>query len=275
MNYRLLVDMSQQRERIEILHDVLLHRGFLVEYDEEGRLCLSDNCAMGNGRCPFLWDDKWISDIKYLNKLLQKTGLGSVGKSRIIHYNGAAITDRVLSAFFAYNRIPRIVYFQSADRNPELFFGCEDGNLRAKKIQLVMLEPYVGLLVKAYSAIGARSVTSCDGHGSYNVSVGFISFPNTCWAFANTEIALKALNIDRIWSIDGDYVESRAIHSFSTFYRDVIRVARFIYENRLKILEAKAMVLKEADPKMYLDEAISYDYTMDIMETALRRVIAI
>ncbi len=273
MDYSKIIDLSPGRDRIEILHDLLLSRGFLMEYDEEGRLCLSDNCALSDGSCPRYTCDIWYSDIKFLRSLLKRSGLGTMGRDRIIHYSGKDFDDEVLSCFLDFEPDGRITYVHASWQEPDWFYDNPSGNLRGPKIQLEVLETYVGLLVKALSAIGAHSFTSCDGHGWDDVHVGFVSFTHCCWAYANVEYAVKKLGVNYFCDFQGRKFHIRHNSNSEAYYSDIIRIARFIYENRLKILEAKARVIKEADPKMYLDEDIKFDYTMDIMESAIRSLL--
>ncbi|MDD3534888.1 MAG: hypothetical protein PHC50_01890 [Candidatus Cloacimonetes bacterium] len=265
-----IVGVKLHDNSLQNLHDLLLHRGFLVEFDDQGRLCLSDNAKLGRGRSPVYWDDEWISDTALLELMLQQSGLGSIHKDRSIEYNGKDISPRILQHFFHFHRMPRISFCGSEETEITYFFEHAQANLRAPKVHLCILEPFTAFLVKAFSAIGASTLSSCDGHGEENAHIGFVSLPDAIWAFCNVEYAFKALNIKPFWSLSGRLIKIEDLKYNAQNYRHIFQVARFIYDNRLIILDAKARLLRAASPELYLNEDIQYDYLMDEMDMCIK-----
>lgn len=265
-----IVGVKLHDNSLQNLHNLLLHRGFLVEFEDQGRLCLSDNAKLGRGHCPVNWDDEWISDTAFLEQMLRQSGLGTIHKNRAIEYSGKDISFRVLQYFYHFQRMPRISFCSSEETEITYFFEHAQANLRAPKVHLCILEPFTAFLVKAFSAIGASTLSSCDGHGENNAHIGFVSMPDACWAFCNAEYAFKALKIRPLWRFGGRLLNIDDLIFDAQNYRNIFRVARFIYENRMIILTAKARVLRAASPELYLNKDIQYDYLMDEMDMCIR-----
>jgi len=265
MDYNVLFNF--ERPLKEVLHDVLLARGFLMEYDEDCNLRLSDNSMLLKPRSfQMMWDTE-ISDQKYLQMLLERSKFGRYGSGRrILLDQDQKITKSQVDVFLRFIRISGETGYDSIMNRPNRFFNTSESKLRSFKIPVVVLEPFIALLVKAYSAIGISTCFSCDGHGSADASVSFLSYPYSRWAELVTQIALKNTKPNSKWDFTDWHLTIKGKNHDTLYYKGILDVARFLYENRIEFLEMKRRVITDAVKKRLNDR----DYVLGLLKEGVK-----
>ncbi len=265
MDYNVLFDFKRPLK--DVLHDALLARGFLMEYDKDNNLRLSDNAMLLKPRrFQMMWDTE-ISDQMYLKMLLEKSKLGKYGLGRYVIFEpDQKITKTQLDVFLKFYRIGGETGYDSIMNRPDRFFNTSERKLRSFKIPVVVLEPFIALLVKAYSAIGISTCFSCDGHGSADASVSFLSYPYSRWAELVTQIAVKNTKPNSTWDFTDWHLTIKSKNHDTQYYKGILDVARFLYENRIEFLKMKRRVITKAEKKRLNDR----DYVLGLLNEGIK-----
>lgn len=261
---------NMRKNKTEIMHDVLLSRGFLVEINEDGNLRLSSEAMLrkpgvfqnqfkednpvAKKRRSYKQEDKHLvkykSDAKYLKELLKKSGLGEYNsRSRIIQLKSDnSPTEKQLSVILNLDNINWNVEPNFGTENPENFFSANQNLINGFKIPVFVLEPFIGLLVKAYSAIGVRTYSSCNGNGNQDATLSFSSYPNAIWADLVTRKAIMKTQAKCKWEIDAEgHLVISSDNYDAAYYNEIIEVARYILDNRNSLKKLRIEVTRMAD----------------------------
>ena len=239
MNYSTLFDLS--KEPLILLKEVLLKRGFLVEfvdYNEQIHLILSDNSYVLNNPIDKQEKRNVITDAEYLIKLCKSINLcidlRNIQYMEIL-WNGIIDSEFInnLFASFVVQREMQMPYHNKTSH----FIN----HVRGKKIPLCQLEPGIALLVKALSSIGIDTWSSCDGHGDKNASVCFTGELYSMWCeFVIADVSTNAACRNK-WIFGSNILQiETGYESYPVeYYYEIFNVADCIYENRNKYLQLK------------------------------------
>ncbi|HOA06575.1 MAG TPA: hypothetical protein PK419_02790 [Spirochaetota bacterium] len=239
MNYSTLFDLS--KEPLILLKEVLLKRGFLVEfvdYNEQIHLILSDNSYVLNNPIDKQEKRNVITDAEYLIKLCKSINLcidlRNIQYMEIL-WNGIIDSEFInnLFASFVVQREMQMPYHNKTSH----FVN----HVRGKKIPLSQLEPGIALLVKALSSIGIDTWSSCDGHGDKNASVCFTGELYSMWCeFVIADVSTNAACRNK-WIFGSNILQiETGYESYPVeYYYEIFNVADCIYENRNKYLQLK------------------------------------
>lgn len=199
----------------EYATEILKARGFLLE---DTRLVLSDNSHK--------------DDSVYLNELLTEEKLGEVKENEIFIRPNA----NVEKIFYSKN-ISGCEAFSPGESWKKFIH-----NSFASKVQLRLLEPFVGRYIKAISACGVSTCGSCDGNHSsrrnvQRILIDFTDNPNRFWH----EIICKRLLDKRFklkWNSEYSAISFNKVNKWQT-YTELNRAAEFLYNNRIKLREIR------------------------------------
>lgn len=195
----------------EYAAEILKARGFLLEDNE---LALSDNSH--------------ANDALYLNELLTADNLGEVRDGKIF-----IRPDANVEKIFLSKNISGCEGFSKGISSWETFVH----NSYAFKVPLRLLEPFVGRYVKAISACGVGTNSSCDGnHPTRNdfqrILVTFDT-PDSLWH----ELICRRLLAKRFklrWACGHSIIRFRQADKWRT-YIEINRAAEFLYNNRITL----------------------------------------
>jgi hypothetical protein len=271
------------------LSAALLARGFLVELVDE-EIYLTDNAYLLRGkrncRCRF------PDDAGFLAETLVRLDLGVLVETSQpampfkLSESDQHLSTQQLTALFTYKHV------WLKDQFP---YGADDTYLFQKKIHgskvpTACLDPHVALLVKALSAAGCFTYSSCDGYhigGPYGKpSELFIAFAgkiNTAWAQYIFNHAMEAgAQLPAIEVCYDLYLEYVLTERYSTDRKLVsarkqfIELGRHIYTNRLllrgqrsqwtetyrsqkkAVAEVKALAPKQIQFRVRLSDAAAF-----------------
>lgn len=251
MDVRTIFDFN--REPVEVLHEILLKRGFLVEL-RDGQLRLSDNAMLlpvkrGNRH----YHGPVESDAEFLAPLLEKRFMARMDSDYVIH---CLVTDYARAAEFLF-RFKQTGGEAGYEHRIESwrYFSRE----HAFKVPVAVLEPFVALLVKGFSAAGVMTYSCCDGHGIYPAHVAFVEGYNLVWAETVIDVVHKNLHHGLFTEIKKDtlfmdaFSPVRNMHEPAvsgipdSFYKGMLNAGAFIYRNRFILRDIKRELVETAD----------------------------
>ena len=251
MDVRTIFDFN--REPVKVLHEILLKRGFLVELCDGG-LRLSDNAMLlpvkrGNRH----YHGPVESDVEYLARMLERNGTGSMDSSLVIHCNRTDYA-RAAEILFRFKQTGGETGYEHRIESWR-YFSRE----HAFKVPVAVLEPFVALLVKGFSAAGVMTYSCCDGHGIYPAHVAFVEGYNLVWAETVIDIVHKNVGHGMFTELKGDMLLMDAFSPVrnmrepavsgipDSFYRGMLEAGAFIYRNRLIFRDIKREFVETAD----------------------------
>lgn len=242
---------EHQSEPLAII-EILIARGFLIE-EENGRYYLSDNAAvddidyLSSGLVQYSIG-RVVDEQKYITKRRRSWSMGGsyeyktfAPRSVEIIIDENASEDDAIRFFHSTGRIGE----EASDRlRSWVEFCIED---MAVKPPVRILEPYVSFYVKAISACGVYTWTSCDGNHK-----------NGGMVYVRSEYPSNILH-ECIWQcvvqprFGGIPYIGEAI-SFDQKTQDLVYlklydIASFLYRNRWRIREIKRHSVDEFDKK--------------------------
>jgi len=228
------------------LSAALLARGFLVELVDD-EIYLTDNAYLSrdesNSRSRF------PDDAAFLAKTLTRLNLGALVKtSQLARPFKLTQTDQYLNtqqltALFTYKHVWLKDQYPYGADDPYLF----QKSIHGFKVPIACLDPHVALLVKALSAVGCFTYSSCDGYhigGPYGPpSYLFIAFAgeiNTAWAQHIFNHALAAgvqlPDIEICYDVYLEYILTERYptdRQLINVRRQLIGLGQYVYTNRL------------------------------------------
>ncbi len=229
------------------LSSALLARGFFVDLVGSD-IYLTDNAYLR--KTEHRAKRSLPDDAQFLAATLKRLGLGSLietGNSalpfKLSHPDGILPAGQLL-ALFNYEHVRR------KDRYP---YGAEDhylfrASIHGFKIPIAALDSRIALLVKALSATGCFTFSSCDGYpipgphdGPLSLHVLLAGEINTAWAAYMLNEAIKAgLQLSLlVLDYDCDYLgenlteQTLATRKLAGARAQAIELGRFLYRNRL------------------------------------------
>lgn len=228
------------------LSTALLARGFLVELVDD-EIYLTDNAYLlrgkRNSRCRFPDDADFLAEtlIRLNLGILVKTS--QLARPYKLSQSDQHLTTQQLTALFTYKHVWLKDQYPYGAEDPYLF----QKSIHGFKVPTACLDPHVALLVKALSAVGCFTYSSCDGYhigGPYGPpSYLFIAFAgeiNTSWAQYIFNHALEAgAQLPDIEICYDVYLEHVLTERYQTdrnlisARRQVIELGQFVYTNRL------------------------------------------
>jgi hypothetical protein len=237
-------------EPLELLCRLLFTRGFFVERDEKG-IVISDN-AYDEARAWGVRNKKRAkSDWKDLLSLVGKmVCLDEEDGSRIVACKDNFSPERVYKKLFTENaRIAcEVVWYDYIFK-----FNRFRREGFPAKLRTIDIEPFVALYVKACGAAKIVTLMSCQGHLDDQrfhrddlLSIDFVGEYNGAFHKTLWEVDENLKTMDLHWKHSGYIVYIQLEKSnVDKIYTSLIRAGKYIYENRDKIREMKALVVKE------------------------------
>jgi len=169
------------------LSSALLARGFLVDLIGNDIFLTDNACLHGSGP---EFRRTYPSDAVFLAITLSRIGLDGLSRTndpvrpfKLIH-GDQILTDSQVSTLFDHEHVQRQASYLSDMEAPYYFRR----RLHGIKVPTSVLDPHVALLVKALSATGCFSFSSCDGHepdgpcGTMPLEVSLVGEMSTAWA---------------------------------------------------------------------------------------------
>ena len=214
---------------------ILLARGFLIE-KTGGRYYLSDNAH--------------AEDARYLAKAIEDYNIG-----KVVTDSGEHIFERSHQYDSLSPHAEEICFASNAQAKQavSLFEGLEihggeagantiswqqySHKMLGEKVKLVLLEPYIAYYVKAVSACGVYTASSCDGnHEKRRRMIVEADEPSDIWHRSIWEFLVKPHfgNIPFI----GNGLPLTESNQFER-YLQIYEIAAFLYENRIDIRAKK------------------------------------
>lgn len=242
------------------LSAALLARGFLVEMVDND-IYLTDNAYLlrSNQRS----NSRYPDDEDFLAATLQRLDLGTLIKTcesacpfRLSQPDQILDDQRVI-ALFTYPHVLSEVQYP---------YGADDSNVfrsrvHGHKMPAAALDSHVALLVKALSAVGCFTLSSCDGYQSK--VEGQFSFPaplyvslagelSTAWARYLFNQALNAgVHLPDLLLVDhedqsGTLLTEQDVRSEKLLHarRQAIELGLFLYNNRLLLRQWRSKWIK-------------------------------
>ncbi|MFG3454864.1 hypothetical protein [Stutzerimonas stutzeri] len=245
------------------LSTALLARGFLVDLVDE-EIYLTDNACLSQSKYSYNW--RCHDDWGFLTATLRRLRLGTLirtGESARpfrLSQPEQVLNEQKLSSLFTYQHVPsRPLYPDGAD-DPDVFRERPYG----LKIPIAGLDSHVALLVKALSAVGCFTHSSCDGYqldGPYgspaSLYVSLAGEISTEWAryLINQAISAGANLPDLFIAEHEDYSgtitteEDVAATRLACTRRQAIELALFIYNNRFLLRQQRIQWINDFRPQ--------------------------
>ncbi|WP_067724516.1 hypothetical protein [Oceanobacillus damuensis] len=115
------------------------------------------------------------------------------------------------------------------------------------KIRTISLETGVALFVKALSAAGVRTISSCDGHGKKTPVVTFFGHYNACWFMVLKQHFIQDMKLNYDWklmkwnNVDPDLIAESQTGKWELqlVLKDTHQMAEFLLKNGKGISELK------------------------------------
>lgn len=232
------------------LSAALLARGFLVDLVDDD-IYLTDNAYLPRSKYSSSW--RFPDDEDFLTATLQRLDLGTLirtgdsARPFRLSQPEQVLDDRKLTSLFTYQHVSSGVLYPYRADDLDFFRARVHG----LKMPTAALDTHVALLVKALSAVGCFTHSSCDGYqikvvGSplYVSLAGEIS---TEWAryLINQAISAGAYLPDLFIAEHEDYSgtitaeEDVAATRLACTRRQAIELAQFIYNNRFLLRQQR------------------------------------
>ncbi len=229
-----------------MLSAALLARGFLVELVGDD-IYLTDNAYLLQNKDKR--NQAFPDDADFLAATMQRLNLGVLEKTgeptrpfRLTQPD-QIIRSQDLTTLFTYKHVWRKECYPYGAEDPYLFRT----SIHGFKLPTASLDPHVALLVKALSATGCFTFSSCDGYcvgdtlnGPSPLYVSLAGEINTAWAQRMFNQALDAgiqlpdLQLDRPNDYLGEFLTKEAVatRELGSVRRQAIELGRFLYINR-------------------------------------------
>ncbi|MBM3301180.1 MAG: hypothetical protein FJY85_14650, partial [Deltaproteobacteria bacterium] len=140
-----------------------------------------------------------------------------------------------------------------------------------RKVEVRILDPFIARLVKALSAIGLTTSSSCDGHGENKAAVTFCGVYNKAWFRVILDDFIKQRgNLECNWRFeDRECIISHPENRILQLLLEIQSVAKFLYCNRESLRGVKCKVVSSIDA----DPSIRYRFeSEDAAENEIYRV---
>lgn len=199
--------------------EYLKARGFLID-NNEGRWLVSDNSHP--------------DDANDLDQILQEYELGEVAGDEIVITNPEN-AEQLRKLFTGQKSFQLCMSYDSFRGSIDYFCSRVYG----LKVPVMKMDPFVARYIKAISACGLITETSCDGndHAGRKFYIGLAGKPNTFWhqVLWNRFLSRK---FDVRWDRNGKEFSTWISGKFRQ-YTEINRAAEFLYENRVRMRELK------------------------------------
>lgn len=239
-----------------MLFNALLQRGFLVQKKGQN-IYLTDNALMRDLQNNF-FPRGVASDVKFLAKMLGQMDCGNLVES-----DNPGLPYR-LTAFdmeLTEEQI-RILYTRDAIQVETATYVWKSSWNRFRKfptgtkVPLIVIEPHVGLLVKALSAVGCSTWSSCEGHLKKNdLHVELLGSAHGAWANYLLEdalfkgIALRDLHVNDNCLTTLQYDDAQQLGSeprkhqlwLDATRRQAIDLGLHIYNQRVRLSQERVI----------------------------------
>lgn len=221
-------------DRIENIIKILKARGYLID-EKYGKYYLSDNAA--------------ILDVELLNVGMKKFELGHL---TFADWNFGdkiepfTIEIQISEAATIQNAID---FFEDVGGMSEaLFTNCNwkyfVRRIHGHKIATYYLEPYVAYYVKAVSACGVVTCSSCDGNHNRKGPIYIaVSYPFTIWH----EYIWRYIVCRKFGKLPciGEKIDFYNLQSQKHVYQQVYEIADYLYRNRIIIRDIKKQTVNK------------------------------
>ncbi|PNG05929.1 hypothetical protein CXL00_08845 [Stutzerimonas stutzeri] len=169
------------------------------------------------------------------------------------------LTDSQVSTLFDYAHVERQASYLTDMEEPYYFRRRQHGI----KVPTSELDPHVALLVKALSATGCFSFSSCDGHeadspcGAMPLQVELVGEMSSAWAkymldqAANAGIEFSGLRLnDCCWCLEERLTAAELeTRELVLIRRQAIELGQFLYSNRLRFRQERIQWMKTFQPR--------------------------
>lgn len=262
MNISKIFNLNQPL--VNLAHDVLLARGFLVNLNANNQLYLSNNASLKYEDTPMFTG---CSDLVFLDNALKKLSIGSMSsyasrwrdKTQVIHSAAKnellidesrlviqidSLTPEQINQLFDYNSIVRheVCWYKEPEWNKFT------KHLQGLKIPLSSLESMIALLVKACSAVGIKTLLSCQGHLETKYCYAQITFYDEYSSLLFSKIIdtySKQHKLRNDWQLKGVNLKIIADNELydANYYAEILEFAKYIYQNRAYWLMLKQDII--------------------------------
>ena len=229
---------NYKSEANKLLFDILLARGFLVELNDD-QLSLSDNALLKSSKYQSMFDTN-IHDGLFLEKLLEVSDLGEVKRNYVIDPNQPISKEKVRRLFKSKHVTGESGYLNYKQRWNQ--FKFEHG----VKIPTSVLDTHVAILVKAFSAAGCNTYSSCEGKTDESC-ISFVGSYHEKWGGMIIEETTSNLQLEQDWSFQSGSLTVSSNNSLNHVWKELILVGIAIYENRKKFREIKQKIIENPD----------------------------
>ncbi|MBK59576.1 MAG: hypothetical protein CML01_12330 [Pseudomonas sp.] len=245
-----------------MLSSALLARGFLVDLIGK-EIFLTDNACLHGSEPGFR--RTYPSDAVFLAITLSRIGLDGLSRTddpvrplKLIH-GDQMLTDSQVSALFDHKHVQRQTSYLSDMEAPYYFRR----RLHGIKVPTSVLDPHVALLVKALSAAGCFSFSSCDGHesdapcGAMPLEVSLVGEMSTAWAkhmlaqAAGAGIQFSELRLNYgSWCLE-EHLTAAGLETRELVLvrRQAIELGQFLYSNRLRLRQERIRWMETFRPR--------------------------
>lgn len=246
----------------ERLVRVLTARGFLLS--EHPALELSDNSCLNGNNQAHRYNSQ--ADDVFLNALLKRNNIGLVKRRRIVIEQEDSINSCVLNAMFLEAQEGQGMSFWK--RGPYAQFNFFKERRHGIKLPVYRLDPFIGRLVKAFSAAGILTQSSCDGNGAWEPHVHLMSVFSSVWADVLIGAFHRSMKdygglVSCRWTFNSDSNFQMRVHprkgNLLEAYKDIQRVSRFFHQNRKLLRQIKQDVLEFVQPMVSPKDISSHE----------------
>lgn len=228
--------------------EILRARGFLIDQDENGYF-LSDNSYLRN--------DLRKNDLDFLNEILLKYNVGEM-HDKYIHINSDAEIKSMQGIF--EGRYMEDMCFPNTTKNKFIISS------HGRKVPVSILDPFVARYIKAVSACGVDTKSSCDGN--HNGGSFILIEPNGKWFSAWHQVICKYILSDKYdlqW--DEECKKIKFNRNKLEIYFQLNKAAEFLYDSREKLRKTKEMLSEEIINNS--DIGKNKEYIISVFESAL------
>jgi hypothetical protein len=192
--------------------------------------------------------------------------------------NGLRILDEVKQ-----EQLQSILLFpaKNHETNVDMSYGSWKNFTRRKhgpKARTIVLESGVAILVKALSAVGISTVSSCDGHGNRSPGIDFASYHNAVWFEYLQENYLNHLTLHYKWEVKLRQANQLAYltavgtsYDVSMLQEDSSKMAKMLldHDEMFRGLKSTYFSMDKKPTKRRLKDK-SYESTKEIMNEIIK-----
>ena len=243
------------------LSAALLARGFLVEAIG-CRIYLTDNAYLYRRGYPH--ERNFPSDPEFLAENLERMGLDGLSRNTDgqrpfrLNHQDQTLSQQQISILFDYRHIGGEASYDYGQDTHEYFRR----RIHGLKVPTAALDPHIALLIKAFSAVGCFSFSSCEGelassrHGVCALHVSFVGQINADWAgqliqhARDAGVQLPALSVDTAKRHLEETLSNKpgAPRNISHARRQAIDLGRFLYDRRINLRQMRAQWMEHVQP---------------------------